>query len=273
MLIILGSFHLELNWLGVTAALFDELRAKCSAQAERYGLRFVEAPVEQIKDISLKCAYRAPLQIRLALAPPVIPDLHLRLAEQHGTGQTANVFEYVILTQKFGFVLDVEASSRYPETIEVEYGYRKNSHYEYSQFCHRSGLALVQCIGGEEGFLWADNRLFIAAPSRGRTGDTYPNAPVVRMGKTEEARALREELEAFCADKVLRGGDIAACERVEGGWRGRRAGFGTPAGGDQGERYRGGRGARGEGQVMCDFARSVSAVSWIFRRDERFCIG
>jgi hypothetical protein len=201
MLIILGSFHLELNWLGVTAALFDELRAKCSAQAERYGLRFVEAPVEQIKDISLKCAYRAPLQIRLALAPPVIPDLHLRLAEQHGTGQTANFFEYAILTQKFGFVLDVEASSRYPETIEVEYGYRKNSHYEYSQFCHRSGLALVQCIGGEEGFLWADNRLFIAAPSRGRTGDTYPNAPVVRIGKTEEARALREELEAICADK------------------------------------------------------------------------
>jgi hypothetical protein len=200
-LITCDSFHLELNWLGVTAALLDELRAKCSAQAERHGLRFVEAPVEQIKDISLKCAYRAPHQIRLALAPPVIPDLHLRLAEQHGTGQIANFFEYAILTQRFGFVLDVEASSRYPETIEVEYGYRKNSNYEYSQFCHRTGLALVQCIGGEEGFLWADNRLYIAAPSRGRAGETYPNAPIVRMGKSDEARALREELEAFCADK------------------------------------------------------------------------
>jgi len=194
------SFHFELNWVGVTAGLLDELRSKCSAQADRYGLRFVEVAVEQIKDIPKKCAYRAPYQIKLALPPPVIPDLHLRLTE-HGTGQSANFFEYAILTQKFGFVLDVESSDRYPETIQVEYAYRVEAKFEYSQFCHRSGLALVQCIGGEEGFLWADNRLFIAAPSRGRAGEVYPNAPVVRMSKQEEAKALRDELERFCGDK------------------------------------------------------------------------
>ena len=197
-------FHFEVNWLGVTAGLLDELRSKCSAQAERYGLRFVEAPVEQIKDLSLKCAYRTAIPIALALAPPNVPDLHLRLAE-HGTGQFAHFFEYAILTQKFGFVLDVEAGSRYPETVEVEYSYRRKATFEYSQFCHRSGLALVQCVGGTEGFLWCDNRLFIAAPSRGRGGagnaDTYTNAPVpLRLTKQEEARTLRAQLEAFCAD-------------------------------------------------------------------------
>lgn len=198
----------------MTAGLLDELKAKCTAQAERYGLRFVEAPVEQIKDVSKKCAYRTAIPIPLALAPPVVPDLHLRLAD-HGTGQSANFFEYAILTQRFGFVLDVEASSRYPdpETIQVEYSYRdaNAAKFEYSQFCHKSGLALVQCIGGKEGFLWCDNRLFIAAPTRrgaGQTGDyghgqgQYPNAPVApKLSKQEEARALREELEAFCADE------------------------------------------------------------------------
>lgn len=202
-----GRFHFELNWLGVTAGLLDELRAKCAAQAERYGLRFVEAPVEQIKDVSLKSAYRAPIPIPLALAPPVVPDLHLRLAEQGSSGQTTNWFEYAILTHKFGFVLDVEASSRYPDHVQVEYSYRgtgAKAAFEYSQFCHKSGLALVQCIGGQRGFLWCDNRLFIAAPTRGRAGgsaEAYPNMPVpAKLTKQEEARALRLELEAFCND-------------------------------------------------------------------------
>lgn len=191
----------------MTAGLLEELRAKCAAQAERYGLRFVEAPVEQIKDVSLKCAYRAPIPIPLALPPPVIPDLHLRLAEQGSSGQTTNWFEYAILTHKFGFVLDVEATSRYPDNVQVEYSYRglgSQANFEYSQFCHKSGLALVQCIGGQRGFLWCDNRLFIAAPTRGgRSGGTeaYPNAPVpAKLTKQEEARALRVELEAFCGD-------------------------------------------------------------------------
>lgn len=211
-------FHFELNWIGVTAGLLDELRQKCSAQAERYGLRFVEAPVEQIKDISLKCAYRAPVPIPLALAPPIVPDLHLRLkrlSEQKNsgtvvTGQTSNYYEHAILT-KFGFVLDVEATNRYPDTIEVEYTYRgtgPGGKFEYSQFCHKSGLALVQCIGAKDGFLWCDNRLFIAAPTRGRVGggsgmqeSYYPNAPVpIKLTKSEEAKVLREELQRFCSD-------------------------------------------------------------------------
>ncbi len=168
--------------------------------AERYGLRFLEVPVEQIKDISLKSAYRAAIPIRLALEPPTIPDLHLRLPER-GAGHTENFFEYSILTQKFGFVLDVEAAHRYPENIEVQYSYRGETKFDYSQFCHKTGLALVQCIGGSQGFLWADNRLFIAAAARrgaARNGEDQsgPN----KISKQEQARLLREELTAFCAD-------------------------------------------------------------------------
>lgn len=198
------SFHFELNWLGVTAGLLEELRAKASTLAERYGLRLVEAPVEQIKDIGQKCAYRAPIPIKLALAPPVIPDLHLRLTEASGSGQCAHYFEYAILTQKFGFVLDLEATERYPDTIEVEYAYRSKARFEYSQFVHRSGLALVQCAGREEGFLWADNRPFISAPTRGRqqSAESYAGNLTPMATKQEQARQLREELTAFCADPV-----------------------------------------------------------------------
>lgn len=194
-----NAFHFELNWLGVTAGLLDDLRVKCAMLAERYGLRFVEAPVEQIKDVGQKCVFRAPIPIKLVLAPPVIPDLHRRLAESTGSGQTAHFFEYAILTQKFGFVLDLEATERYPETIEVEYAYRSKARFEHSQFVHRSGLALVQCIGREGGFLWADNRPFISAPTRGRQQSVESAAGVTPMSsKQEQAKALREEFEAFC---------------------------------------------------------------------------
>lgn len=191
----------------MTASLLDDLKSKCSAQAERYGLRFIEAPVEQIKDTGKKCPYRTAIPIPLALAPPFIPDLHLRLAE-HGTGNAAHFFEYAILTERFGFVLDVESPYRYPDSLDVEYSYRGQAKFEYSQFVHKSGLALVQCIGGKSGFVWCDNRPFIAAPQRrgaggsmGSTGGEYPMAPVApRMSKAEEATALRRELEDFCND-------------------------------------------------------------------------
>jgi hypothetical protein len=206
--------HFELNWLGVTAGLLDELRAKCAAQAERFGLRFIEAPVEQIKDISARSAYRAPIPIPLALEPPAIPDLaaRLRATMLQSTGNIANWFEFKIL-ERFGFVLDVEGRDRYPETVEVEYLYRTQTAvggFDYSQFCHKSGLALVQCVGGTAGFLWADNRLYINSPGRGTSratgsGDNYPMAPVPRLGRGEEARLLREELERFCQDPAALG--------------------------------------------------------------------
>jgi hypothetical protein len=196
----------------------DDLKSKCSTQAERYGLRFIEAPVEQIKDTSKKCPYRTAIPIPLALAPPFIPDLHLRLAE-HGTGNGLNFFEYAILTEKFGFVLDVESPYRYPDSLDIEYSYRGQTRFEYSQFVHKSGLALVQCIGGKAGFLWCDNRPFIAAPSRrgaaaarepntqstsstsGSTGIEHPHPPqVTKQTKQEEATTLRKELEDFCND-------------------------------------------------------------------------
>ncbi|BEJ00902.1 hypothetical protein CcaverHIS631_0507590 [Cutaneotrichosporon cavernicola] len=198
-----NAFHFELNWLGVTAGLLDDLRFKCSTLAERYGLRFIEAPVEQIKDVGGKCAFRAPLQIRLALSPPIYPDLHLRLADTTGTAQCAQYFEYQILTQKFGFVLDVEASDRYPDNIDADYVYRSKTKFEYSQFVHRSGLGLVQCLGKEEGFLWVDNRPFISAPTRGRSQSVQGDQGISPMtSKQEQAKALRLEFMAFCADRT-----------------------------------------------------------------------
>lgn len=191
------SFHFELNWIGVTAGLLDDVRQKWNVVAERHGLRLVEAPVEQIRDIGKKCAYRACFPIRLARPPPSVSDLGERLPEAI---RTTNYFEHAILTQRFGFVLDVEATNRYPDHIEVEYSYRQAAVFDHSQFVHRSGVALIQCVGGQEGFLWSDNRLFFSASSRYRS-EQYVTVDGQNLTRQQQADRIRQALETFCADE------------------------------------------------------------------------
>jgi hypothetical protein len=123
-----------------------------------------------------------------------LSDLDKRVPE--GT-QTAQYFEYALLRQ-FGYVLDVEAASIYPEQIEVNYSYRR-SPYEYSQFVHHSGAAFVQVLGGEQGFLFLTNRLVgpgrVVGPTM-KTKDYRPGAV---------ADEIRQDLHSFCSnEKALR---------------------------------------------------------------------
>lgn len=86
-------------------------------------------------------------------------DLDKRVPE--GT-QIRNYFESALL-RRFGFVLDIEAASTYPEQIDPNYHYRR-APFKYSQWVHRSGVIFAQILGGTNGFLFLTNRLM--APGR-----------------------------------------------------------------------------------------------------------
>jgi hypothetical protein len=155
---------------------------------ERYGLKLVEAYVTQISDIRENNPFQSCFPIRLAIAPPVIPDLEKRVPDCTNPGQ---FFEYALL-RKFNFTVDIEAAENYPDTVDVVYSYRR-APYAYSQFVHRSGVAFIQVLGGTLGFLFLTNRLM----TPGRLG-MYKNKL-----KTPAAAAddLGMELNAFCSDK------------------------------------------------------------------------
>ncbi|KAG8962767.1 vacuolar membrane-associated protein iml1 [Tulasnella sp. 419] len=148
------AFHFELNWIGTTARCIDDLVQSWSSSIDRYGLKLVEAYVDPIASISEKNVFQSTFPIRLALPPPVLPDLQKRLPE--GTNADC-YFEHAIL-RHHGYIMDIEAGSRYPDSVDVCYSYRRSS-FKYSQFVHKSGLAFVQVIGGVEGFRWLTNRL------------------------------------------------------------------------------------------------------------------
>lgn len=152
-------FHFELQWIGTTARCIEDQLKQWSRTIERYGLKLVEAYVGQICDIREQNPFQSCYPVRLSVAPPVVQDLDKRVPE--GT-LTRNYFESALL-RKYGFVLDIEAASTYPEQIDPIYSYRR-APFKYSQWVHRTGVVFAQVLGGINGFLFLTNRLI--APGR-----------------------------------------------------------------------------------------------------------
>lgn len=195
------AFHFELNWMGTTARFIDDLVQQWGRNVEKYGLRLVEAYVDPIVNIQDKNVFQSTFPIRLAVSPPQVPNLAKRLPEG---ARADHYFEYCIL-KHFDYILDIEAGSRYSETVDVCYSYRRSS-FKYSQFVHKSGLAFVQVIGGAEGFRWLTNRLAgtsnislsAARMSMGGTGGE--SSETGRQATSVLIQHQLKDLYEFCSD-------------------------------------------------------------------------
>lgn len=212
-----NGFNFQIHWLGATARLIEDLVQGWARIMERYGLRLVEAPMGQIKDIAWHNPFEAPLPIKLAVAPPSPESYRPLLSHAWSnasmrslpeprdedeqwlfrnilsrfTTQADELFEMALL-RRFGFVLDQEASSHYSSAVRLNYLSRP-SHMEYTQFVHRTGVAFVQIRGGTDGFLWLNNRLFTSHmhQSRSLPGMMTPPTP----------DQVRVAFQRFCSDK------------------------------------------------------------------------
>ncbi|KAF8205494.1 hypothetical protein K438DRAFT_1963936 [Mycena galopus ATCC 62051] len=186
-------FHFELQWIGTTARCIEDQLRQWNRTIERYGLKLVEAYVTQISDIRESNAFQSCFPLRVVLPPPIVPDLEKRVPP--GT-HTTQYFEYALL-RRFDFIVDIEAGNLYPPQFDVVYSYRR-SPFTYSQFVHRSGVAFVQVLGGEKGFLFLTNRLM----GPGRMGTTHKTN---HRPTSSEADKIRDQLSQFCSDeKALR---------------------------------------------------------------------
>ena len=182
-------FHFELQWIGTTARCIEDTLRQWSRAIERYGLKLVEAFVTEISDVRDRNAFQSCFPLRLAVSPPVVPDLEKRIPE---CSQATHYFEYALL-RRFGFIIDVEAINMYPKDVEVVYSYRRDP-FEYSQFVHRSGIAFVQVLGGSQGFLFLTNRLMGA----GRMGTAMKG----RDRPAAAADEIRSKLQEFCSNEA-----------------------------------------------------------------------
>jgi hypothetical protein len=153
-----NCYHFQINWLGCTAQLVQELLRSWSLQADRCGLKVVEGSVEQAYDDSENNnPFQCPVPIPLALSPP--DDLASSLSYD-----VPDQFYEIALVRHLGFVLDVEADHQFERArlqggVEVSYPYIKCP-YKYDQYIHRTGVAFVQIRRDGQGFYWVNNRLY-----------------------------------------------------------------------------------------------------------------
>jgi SEA/GATOR complex protein SEA1/DEPDC5 len=188
------AFHFEFHWVGTAGRCIDDLLQHWSRVIARFGLKLVEGYVDPLLHITDKNIFQSCFPIRLAIPPPIIADLRLRLVEG---SSYAWYFEYAIL-RRFGYILDIESKHSYPDTVHVFYSYRRTAAFAQSQFIHQSGLAFVQILGGTEGegFAFLTNRLLTSSSlflAGGRGSQLERTAH-------ERADTLRLDLLAFCSD-------------------------------------------------------------------------
>lgn len=176
-----AAFHFQLHWVGTSAKFIDDMIQTWSRVVDRYGLRLVEAYVDQIIDITRTNVFQSCFPIQFSVSPHPLPP---------NAGVQPDYFEGCLL-RRFNYVPDICSSFHYANQADIYYSYR-NTPFTYSQYVHKSGLAFVQIHEGK-GFSWLTNRL---ATIRQITVHEKPLSEIA-----ERPNKIMDELNDFCADK------------------------------------------------------------------------
>lgn len=175
-----SAFHFQLHWVGTSAKFIDDTIQTWNRTIDRYGLRLIEAYVDQVTDITKTNVFQSCFPIQFAVPPPPLPPNH----KLH-----PDYFEACLL-RRFHYVPDIPCSRYYSSDIDVYYSYR-NSEFTYSQYVHQSGLAFAQIREGK-GYSWLTNRL--ATIRQVTFNDQFGN------NASDWPNQIMDELNDFCTN-------------------------------------------------------------------------
>lgn len=154
-----NCYHIRIEWMNTTPKLIVDAVEQWSRDMSRFGLRLVEVPIAEVSAISDMNPFRRPFPVYLTVLPPDRQPVTYydtnSLAPSH---QSRKHFYQKAILKKFDFVLDTEAASDFPSTVEVTYSWGKPE-FRCTQYIHRSGTVLAQ-ITDEGHFLLLGNRLY-----------------------------------------------------------------------------------------------------------------
>ncbi|KAL7272365.1 vacuolar membrane-associated protein iml1 [Rhizina undulata] len=163
-----NCYHIRIDWMNTTAKLIEDSLTSWARTVDRYGLKLVEAPIDEACTFPSVNPFRSPFVIKLAVPPPdpyygtenmemsIILPAHL----------PDPYFYHKAILKKFNFVLDTEAARNFPPDVKVRYSWGEPN-YRWSQYIHRSGVIFCQ-INDEGHFLIMANRLYTLRVGIGR---------------------------------------------------------------------------------------------------------
>jgi len=185
-----NAWHVEIQWLGITSSMVDNILQHWARIVERYGIKMIEQSCRRPDQISESNPLQRTTRIELAVKPPILDDLE----ELVPISTSPNWYFEGQLMRSQGFVLDVEADRNFPCDVNVVYAYRRHS-LEYSQYIHHSGAASVQVQDGC--LIWADN-----LPARISSNRRFIGGRGECNSSGVDASQLRRSLIKLCNDQV-----------------------------------------------------------------------
>ncbi|AET39927.1 GTPase-activating protein IML1 Ecym_5150 [Eremothecium cymbalariae DBVPG len=151
-------FHIRLEWLTATPKLIDDLINNWSRLCERYGLRLVEVPWNELCTLPSFNPSHSFVETSLAINPwkdPEFKDEELFAYQKY--------FYHVSLLEHFGFLLDNRASKILQKDelpYNVVYSWGKPT-FKYAQFIHNTGACMAEIRENGDLFL-APNNAYIS---------------------------------------------------------------------------------------------------------------
>jgi hypothetical protein len=112
-----NAWHVEIQWLGITSYMVDNILQHWARIVERYGIKMVEQSCRKLDQISDSNPLQRTIRIELAVKPPTLDDLE----ELVPISTSPNWYFEGQLMRSHGFVLDVEADRNFPCDVNVIY--------------------------------------------------------------------------------------------------------------------------------------------------------
>lgn len=161
-----NAFHLRLEWLNTTPKLIEDAVVNISRVCDRYGLKLVQVPMEEIYLLPNDYPFCSLAKTKFVLEVPGLDPEDLTDAD-NPLGEDLFYYHKYFL-RKMGFVVDfVAASSLMKSEIDIEYSWGRPD-YGYDQYIHKSGLVIAQIVQNE--FVLMINSLYLSRISVASTG-------------------------------------------------------------------------------------------------------
>ena len=156
-------FHIRLEWLTATPKLIDDLLGNWSRVCERYGLRLVELPWEELCALPTMNPFHSFAKIKLAINPWEDDEFY-----DEELFASNKFYYHICLLKQSGFLLDNRASKFLQEgeiNFDINYSWGKPQ-FKYAQYIHNTGAYIAEIRENGELFL-APNNIHMSRVTRG----------------------------------------------------------------------------------------------------------
>lgn len=151
-------FHIRLEWLTATPKLVEDTVNSWLRMCERYGLKLVETPWGELREVPRVNPFHSFVDIKLAINPWEDPDFaDTEVMKKH------RFFYHIYLLEHSGFLMDNRASMFFldmDDGLDIQYSWGSPI-FKYAQYIHKTGAYMAEIREDGDLFL-APNNMHIA---------------------------------------------------------------------------------------------------------------